>query len=89
MRKLITCPDTAHLEVIEYERTELGTLIAGCSRLSRCRLECGRVCAALLDCHPALDSDSCGGPWCDDAGIVPLVIVSDTYEQALDDEART
>src|SRR6185436_5043187 len=34
--KLITCPETVHLEVIEFEDTTLGTVIAQCSRLTRC-----------------------------------------------------
>jgi hypothetical protein len=82
MRKLITCPETVHLEVIEFEDTELGTVITSCSRLARCGLECTRVCAALIDTHAS--PDPCAGPWSDDAGIVPLVIVADEFEQPLD-----
>ena len=48
-RDLITCPETGYLEVIEYERTPLGTLIESCSRLERCGVDCARVCAARID----------------------------------------
>jgi hypothetical protein len=37
--------------VIEYERTPLGTLIASCSRLERCEVECARTCATRIDRH--------------------------------------
>ena len=49
-RKLITCPETAHLEEIDYERTPLGLVIVGCSRFQpRCALECGCECARRMD----------------------------------------
>jgi len=32
MYRLITCPETAHLEMIDYEDTPFGMVIAGCSR---------------------------------------------------------
>jgi hypothetical protein len=49
-RKRITCPETSHLELIDYERTPLGSLIAGCSRfLPRCAVACSRECAACMD----------------------------------------
>jgi hypothetical protein len=49
-RKRITCPETSHLELIDYEQTPLGIVIAGCSRfLPRCSLACSRECAACLD----------------------------------------
>jgi hypothetical protein len=85
MRKLIACPETAHLEVIEFDATELGTVIASCSRLARCKLQCTRVCAALLDCGDSLEAWD--GPWSDDAGIVPLVIVDEDFQQPLDGSA--
>jgi hypothetical protein len=48
--KRVTCPETAHLEVLELELHPLGTLIARCSRfLPSCELACTRRCAALLD----------------------------------------
>ena len=49
-RKRITCPETAHLELIDLDRTSLGILIAGCSRfLPRCSIDCSRECAARMD----------------------------------------
>lgn len=41
-RKRITCPETAHLEVIELEHTPCGIVIAGCSRGVPCSHECAR-----------------------------------------------
>jgi hypothetical protein len=49
-RKRITCPETAHLELIDVEQTPLGALITGCSRfLPRCAIGCSRQCAVQLD----------------------------------------
>lgn len=49
-RKRITCPETFHLELIDYERTPLGVVIDGCSRfLPRCAVGCSRLCAAMMD----------------------------------------
>jgi hypothetical protein len=45
----ITCPETAHLEEIEYEDTSLGMLLSACSRYRPCVVECARTCAARLD----------------------------------------
>ena len=46
----VTCPETAHLEVLELDRHPLGILITRCSRfLPGCELACTRRCAALLD----------------------------------------
>ncbi len=45
---LVTCPESAHLEEIEVERTPLGLVISGCSAWSGDR-ECQRTCAARLD----------------------------------------
>ena len=45
-RKAITCPRTAHLEVIDYERTPLGLVVTGCTQFApndvRCTCECAR-----------------------------------------------
>ncbi len=47
---LITCPESAHLEELQYEDHPLGMLITGCSRFSpACAVECERLCAARLD----------------------------------------
>jgi hypothetical protein len=49
-RKLVTCPETAHLEEVEYEVTQCGMLVLACSRFEpSCELECPRECAARLD----------------------------------------
>ncbi len=48
--KLITCPETAHLEMIEYQEDSLGILIDACTRFRpACDVECPRTCAARLD----------------------------------------
>jgi len=41
-RKRITCPETAHLEVIDLERTPFGSVITSCSRGVLCGGECAR-----------------------------------------------
>jgi hypothetical protein len=46
----VTCPETAHLEEIEYEEDPSGMLITSCTRFSPpCAVRCARVCAARLD----------------------------------------
>ena len=45
---LVTCPETAHLEAIEYEDDPAGMLIVSCSRFGP-TLDCPRTCAARLD----------------------------------------
>ena len=48
--RLLTCPETAHLELIEHVDCPLGTLILSCSRFRPpCELRCPRTCAARLD----------------------------------------
>jgi hypothetical protein len=48
--RLLTCPETAHLELIEHLDDPLGTIITGCSRFRPpCELACPRTCAAQLD----------------------------------------
>ena len=48
--RLVTCPETAHLEMIEYEDTPLGMLIHACSQhRPACDVSCPRTCAARLD----------------------------------------
>lgn len=53
-RKLVTCPETAHLEQIDYEADPLGILIVRCSRYDTgCAPDCPRTCAARMDRHRA------------------------------------
>lgn len=48
--KYVTCPETAHLELLDLDHHPLGTLVNSCSRfLPGCELECTRSCAMLLD----------------------------------------
>jgi len=48
--RLVTCPETAHLELLEYEDTPCGMLVVACSRFRpACAVECPRTCAARLD----------------------------------------
>lgn len=48
--KLVTCPETAHLEAIDYVAHPLGILIEACSRFQpACAVSCARTCAARLD----------------------------------------
>lgn len=50
MYRLITCPETAHLELIEYEHTPYGYVISACSRFRpACKVGCPRTCAARMD----------------------------------------
>jgi hypothetical protein len=45
----VTCPETAHLEKIEFLHSPVGRLIRACSRFPGCRMDCPRTCAARLD----------------------------------------
>jgi hypothetical protein len=48
--RLVTCPDTAHLELIEFDESPCGMLILGCSTFRPpCEIDCPRTCAARLD----------------------------------------
>jgi hypothetical protein len=48
--RMVTCPETAHLERIEYETSPFGMLIRVCSgHRSSCEATCPRTCAARLD----------------------------------------
>jgi hypothetical protein len=50
MYRLITCPESAHLELIEYDQTPCGLVIAACSRFRpACAVDCPRTCATRLD----------------------------------------
>ena len=56
--RLVTCPESAHLERIEYAETDCGLIILGCSRFDLpCELSCPRTCAARLDQRDRLDLD--------------------------------
>jgi hypothetical protein len=47
---LVTCPESAHLEDLEYEDHPLGLLIRSCTRFApSCAVACQRTCAARLD----------------------------------------
>jgi hypothetical protein len=49
-RKNITCPESAHLEEVEYERTPLGVVINSCSRFEpACNVRCAAECARRMD----------------------------------------
>jgi hypothetical protein len=49
-RKLITCPETAHLEQIEYEGSTDGFRVIACSRFAPCdRLACSRLCEIRMN----------------------------------------
>lgn len=54
--KWVTCPETAHLEQIEYEPSPLGLLIARCSRWGDSPTTCARTCAQRMDCRARRDS---------------------------------
>lgn len=50
MYRLLTCPETAHLEMIEYDETPFGMVVVACSRFRpACAITCPRTCAARLD----------------------------------------
>ena len=89
--QLVTCPETAHLEMIEYEALPIGMLIIECtrSRPAGC-LGCSRTCAARFDRRGreagelalalAADADA------DDTDVVDLADITDA-DAALPDEA--
>jgi hypothetical protein len=57
--KLLTCPETAHLEMVEYQTHPFGMLIDACSRFRPpCEVNCARTCAARLDRRAALCGDA-------------------------------
>ncbi len=48
--RLITCPETAHLELVDYVDDPLGMLVTACSQFRpACAVDCPRTCAARLD----------------------------------------
>lgn len=47
---MVTCPESAHLERIEYDTSPFGMLIRACSgHATTCEAACPRTCAARLD----------------------------------------
>ncbi|MCE9574049.1 MAG: hypothetical protein K8W52_12960 [Deltaproteobacteria bacterium] len=95
--RLITCPETAHLEMIKEDPHPLGLLILSCTRFRpACNVQCPRTCAARLDRRAQLDSDP---TYDDDPGEVRTQIdisteleidrvreISCAIDAALDDE---
>jgi len=56
--RLITCPETAHLELIDFDDSPLGMLISGCSRFQlACAVSCPRTCAARFDRRDRAETD--------------------------------
>lgn len=62
--RLVTCPETAHLELISYQEHPLGTLVDECSRFApSCIPTCPRTCAERLDRrkrhreHPVVEAE--------------------------------
>jgi hypothetical protein len=56
--KRITCPESGHLETIDYERTPCGIVIDACSRFDpACAVGCGGECARRLDLRDRLHVD--------------------------------
>jgi hypothetical protein len=48
--KLVTCPESAHLEMIAFDDTPVGVLIDACTKFPLgCEMGCARTCAARLD----------------------------------------
>ena len=61
--RLVTCPETAHLETIGYIDHPLGMLVESCSRFEPpCGLTCRRTCAALLDRRERASAPGQSGP---------------------------
>jgi hypothetical protein len=73
-RKLVTCPETAHLEEVDYEPTPLGLLITGCSRFQpRCAVQCARECARRIDRRERAPDD---GPAFDDEEVTAAALLA-------------
>jgi len=48
--QLLTCPETAHLELVEHEQSECGRIVLACSRFRPpWAVVCPRTCTARLD----------------------------------------
>jgi menaquinone-dependent protoporphyrinogen IX oxidase len=48
-RKLVTCPETGHLEDVALEDTPLGLVVTGCSRFAGDEPACPRECCRRMD----------------------------------------
>jgi hypothetical protein len=56
---LVTCPETAHLEELEYVDDDFGMLIDACTRFAApCPVTCTRLCARLMDRRRGLVGDT-------------------------------
>lgn len=87
----LTCPESAHLELIEYLEDPIGTIIVACSRYRGAEPRCPRTCAARLDrgasCHRLGSCEQAVQPACELAGGEP---VDDTVvERGAEPEYRT
>jgi hypothetical protein len=56
-RRAITCPVTAHLETVDYERTSLGVIVEGCTRFPSGNIECPCECARRIDRRDRANND--------------------------------
>jgi len=56
--RLLTCPESAHIEMIEHEAHPLGLLVVACSHFHPPdRVTCARTCAARMDRRRHLEND--------------------------------
>ncbi|MEZ4358707.1 MAG: hypothetical protein R3B48_00890 [Kofleriaceae bacterium] len=49
--RLVTCPETAHLELLTYEDHPMGMLVVECTRFEPGPPDCPRTCAERMDCR--------------------------------------
>jgi hypothetical protein len=77
MYKLLTCPESVRLALIDCDLSPLGILIRECS-LYPCELTCSRECAARLDRRglTALDDRSWLEPNTENDGLSTLLGVA-------------
>jgi hypothetical protein len=54
--KLVTCPETAHLEELTYEPCPLGIIVLRCTRWGDCEVTCARTCARHMDTRTRRES---------------------------------
>jgi hypothetical protein len=66
--RLVTCPESAHLELIEFAETPCGRLILACSSFRPpCAVNCPRSCAARLDRRDGIHADDETDPELDES----------------------